>query len=117
MQELKFEQVDVVSGGFQGLTGPEDLIRVFNQVDGGNGVNGGCIIVSGESLSPSTQALFAGVAAAASRLHISVAVGVAALASYFNAYVQQDQVSCPHSFSEEELAEIIDKGLKSGGPL
>ena len=37
MQELKFEQVDVVSGGFQGLSGPEELFRHFHQMDGGNG--------------------------------------------------------------------------------
>lgn len=31
MQELTFEQVEVVSGGFPGLTGPDD---VFRQLDG-----------------------------------------------------------------------------------
>jgi hypothetical protein len=44
MQELTFEQVEVVSGGFQGLNGPEDLfgqLRNFYQIDSGSGPNVG----------------------------------------------------------------------------
>ncbi|MDP5206778.1 hypothetical protein [Alishewanella sp. SMS8] len=44
MQELTFEQVEEVSGGFQGLTGPEDLFHQltdFYMIDSSIGTNGG----------------------------------------------------------------------------
>lgn len=44
MQELTFEQVEHVSGGFQNLTGPQELfeqLRYFYQADSGSGSTGG----------------------------------------------------------------------------
>ena len=117
MQELKFEQVEYVSGGFDLSEDPRRVMTELANTFGGSQGGVDCITVPGNPLTPEAQALLGSIAAVASRLHITVAVGVAALGAYFNAYVQQDQVTCPTRFSQEELTEIINRGFMSGGPL
>ena len=116
MQELTFEQVESVSGGFF-VTGNE-LRNIVEDLKSMFQFEAQCQTVDSQPISPNVQAFLAFITGIASAKNIAVGAALGAISTWMVATAGSSSQFCPQkTMTQEELAKAIDEGLRSGGPL
>jgi len=117
MQELTFDQVEHLSGGFQDLTAPGDYFQNDQYFSAQDSSGSNCRSFEGQPLSPGVVGGGASAIAVVSRLNPWVGAALAGGFAWLSASAAQGGTTCGTPMTKEQVNEAIDRGLASGGPL